>query len=107
MGGSSATPFAPDSLDVRRKHAPEVFGDISQLRSQRHVRGCRSGQVEFVVWLAQMVAVMPSIFGDQTRIRTGRMWRWCKMEPPPRRVRANHSALRPCRPRLLSLTLGG
>ena len=28
------------------------------------------------------------------------MWRWCKMEPPPRRVRANHSALRPCRPRL-------
>src|SRR6185312_4411013 len=33
-GGSSATPFVPDSLDVRRKHAPEVFGDISQLRSQ-------------------------------------------------------------------------
>ena len=60
-----------------------------------------------MVWLAQMVAAMPSIFGDQSRIRTGRMWRWRKMEPPPRRVRANHSALRRCRPRLLSLSLGG
>jgi hypothetical protein len=77
---------------VPQSVCPEVFGDISQLRSQRHVRGCRSGQVELVVWLAQMVAAMPSIFGDLSRIRTGRMWRWCKMEPPPRRVRANHSA---------------
>src|SRR6185312_7622150 len=81
-GGSSATPFVPDSLDVRRKYAPEVFGDISQLRSQRHVRGCRSGQVEFVVWLAQMVAVMPSIVGDQSRIRTGRMWRGARWSHP-------------------------
>jgi len=31
-----------------------------------------------VVWLAQMVAVMPSIAGDQARIRTGRMWPWCR-----------------------------
>jgi len=30
-----------------------------------------------VVWLAQMVAAMPSIFGDQSRMTTGRMWPWC------------------------------
>ena len=29
-----------------------------------------------VVWLAQMVALMPSIFGDHSRTRTGWMWRW-------------------------------
>ena len=38
-----------------------------------------------VVWLAQMVAVMPSIAGDQARIRTGWMWPWCRMTRPPRR----------------------
>jgi hypothetical protein len=70
----SQTDLTVRNVNVRasERFAPEVFGDISQLRSQRHVRGCRSGQVEFVVWLAQMVAAMPSIFGDQSRIRTGR-----------------------------------
>jgi hypothetical protein len=76
-------------------------------RSERQVTSCRGGQVELVVWLAQMVRAMPSILGDHSRIRTGRMWRWCKMAPPPRRVRANHCALRWCRSRLCALTLGG
>jgi hypothetical protein len=87
------------------KGCPPKSSVISHsVRSQRHVRGCRSGQVELVVWLAQMVAAMPSIFGDQSRTRTGRIWRWCNMAPPPRRVRANQSALRLCRCRLCALT---
>ena len=72
------------------------------IRSERHVTSCRAGQVELVVWLAQMVPAMPSILGDQSRIRTGRIWRWCRMAPPPRRVRANHCALRLCRSRLFA-----
>ena len=44
---------------------------------------------------------------DHSRIRTGRIWRWCRMAPPPRRVRANHCALRRCRSRLFALTFGG
>ena len=27
------------------------------------------------VWLAQMLAAMPSIFGDHSRIRAARIWR--------------------------------
>jgi hypothetical protein len=77
------------------------------IRSERHVTSCRGGQVELVVWLAQMVPAMPSILGDHSRIRTGRIWRWCRMAPPPRRVRANHCALRRCRSRLFALTFGG
>ena len=77
------------------------------IRSERHVTSCRGGQVELVVWLAQMVPAMPSILGDHSRIRTGRIWRWCRMAPPPRRVRANHCALRLCRSRLFALTFGG
>jgi hypothetical protein len=46
-------------------------------RSERQVTSCRGGQVELVVWLAQMVPAMPSILGDHSRIRTGRIWRWC------------------------------
>ena len=72
--------------------------------SERHVTSCRGGQVELVVWLAQMVPAMPSILGDRSRIRTGRIWRWCRMAPPPRRVRANHCALRLCRSRLFART---
>jgi hypothetical protein len=45
-----------------------------------------------VVWLAQMVAVMPSILGDQSRIRTGWMWRWCRMTLPPWRWSLNPQA---------------
>ena len=78
-----------------------------RIRSERHVTSCRGGQVELVVWLAQMVPAMPSILGDHSRIRTGRIWRWCRMAPPPRRVRANQSALRLCRSRLFALTFGG
>ena len=48
------------------------------IRSERHVTSCRGGQVELVVWLAQMVPAMPSILGDHSRIRTGRIWRWCR-----------------------------
>ena len=73
------------------------------IRSERHVTSCRGGQVELVVWLAQMVPAMPSILGDHSRIRTGRIWRWCRMAPPPRRVRANHCALRLCRSRLFGV----
>jgi hypothetical protein len=40
------------------------------LRSERHVTSCRGGQVELVVWLAQMVPAMPSILGDHSWIRT-------------------------------------
>jgi len=36
---------------------------------------------------------MPSISGDQSRIRTGRMWPWCKMTRPPRRWSWNHSRI--------------
>ena len=57
------------------------------IRSERQVTSCRGGQVELVVWLAQMVPAMPSILGDHSRIRTGRIWRRCKIAPPPRRVR--------------------
>jgi hypothetical protein len=35
------------------------------IRSERHVTSCRGGQVELVVWLAQMVPAMPSILGDR------------------------------------------
>jgi hypothetical protein len=58
----------------------------------------RHGRI--VVWLAQMLAAMPSIFGDHSRIKNDRIWRWCKMAPPLRLVWSNHSALRACRSRL-------
>src|SRR5258705_12265572 len=54
------------------------------IRSVRQVTSCRGGQVELVVWLAQMVPAMPSILGDHSRLRTGRIWRWCRKAPPPR-----------------------
>ena len=43
------------------------------IRSERHVTSCRGGQVELVVWLAQMVPAMPSILGDHSRTRTDRI----------------------------------
>lgn len=50
-----------------------------------------------MVLLAQIVAGMPSIGGDHSRIRTGRMWRWCSRTLPPRRLMLNQKALRSCR----------
>ena len=41
------------------------------IRSERHVTRCRGGQVELVVWLAQMVPAMPSILGDQSNVGHG------------------------------------
>jgi hypothetical protein len=52
--------------------------DAASLRRSSGPRGS-------VVRLAQMVAAMPSISGDHSRIRTGRMWLWCRMTRPPRR----------------------
>src|SRR5260370_18309243 len=66
------------------------------IRSVRQVTSCRGGQVELVVWLAQMVAAMPSILGDQSRIRIGRMWRWGRGAPPPRRGGGKHFVLARC-----------
>jgi len=60
-----------------------------------------------VVWLAQMVAAMPSIERDQSRIRTGRMWPWCRMTRPPRHYSWNHRVLRACRCRLCLLVVTG
>jgi hypothetical protein len=57
-----------------------------------------------MVRLAQMVAVMPSIGGDHSRIRAGRMWRWCRITLPPLWFTLNQNALRPCRSRLRLLT---
>lgn len=79
---------------------------------QSNLRKCSqtcepTAEARIVVWLAQMVAAMSAILGDHWRIRTGRMWRWCKMAPPPRRVRANQNALRLCRSRLCAATFGG
>ena len=82
-----------DRHDIIRDRLARFCGEpVHPVR--RHVTSCRGGQVELVVWLAQMVPAMPSILGDHSRIRTGRIWRWCRMAPPPRRVRANHCALR-------------
>ena len=53
-------------------HAPVRAHDAARLRRSSGSRGS-------VVWLAQMVAVMPSIERDQSRIKTGRMWLWCRM----------------------------
>jgi hypothetical protein len=47
--------------------APGRAHDAARLRQSLGSNGS-------VVWLAQMVAAMPSIERDQSRIRTGRMW---------------------------------
>src|ERR1700694_427370 len=97
-----------DTVAAKKRSYP-LKSSVTSLhgRSERHSRGCVGGQVGFVAWLAQMVAAMPSILGDHSRIKTDRRWRWCRIAPPPRRVRANHCALRLCRSRLFALTLGG
>jgi hypothetical protein len=55
-----------------------LAGAVRAVRTGVHLAGWP------VAWLAQMVAVMPSMAGDQSRFRTGRMWRWCRMTLPPR-----------------------
>src|SRR5258705_10803207 len=60
------------------------FAESQCIRSERHVTSCRGGRVELVVWLAQMVPAMPSILGDHSRIRTGRIWRGGVVGAPPR-----------------------
>ncbi len=74
------------------------------IRSERHVAAAARSSSWF--GSPRWCPAMPSILGDQSRIRTGRIWRWCRMAPPPRRVRANQSALRLCRSRLCVLTVG-
>src|ERR1700687_6144313 len=64
------------------------------IRSEGHVKSCRGGQVELVVWLAQMVPAMPSILGDHSRIRTGRIWRGWRVAAAPRGGGGKHAGPR-------------